>query len=73
MASTGSRRDRHSRSLRVQHRRLRWECVKRPVISCGFNGSHVFADGVAVNVVRAGAGHQFLGYIVGANNLLVNL
>ena len=31
---------------------LRWEGVECPVVGCGFDGGHVFAEGVAVDVVR---------------------
>ncbi|MFB9807891.1 hypothetical protein ACFFQF_23020 [Haladaptatus pallidirubidus] len=40
------------------------EGVERPVVSCVFDGSQMFAAGVPVNMERARAGHQFAGYIV---------
>ncbi len=36
---------------------LRWESVECPVVSRIFDGSHVFAECVAVDMVRARAGH----------------
>ena len=50
---------------------VRWECVKRPVVGCMFDGGHVFAEGVAVDVMRARAGHQFLSHVVDGDNVLV--
>ena len=47
------------------------EELKRPVVGCGFDGGHVFADGVAVAVVRVGAGHQFVRHVVDGDGVLV--
>ncbi len=50
---------------------LRWECVEHPVIRRVFDGGHMFAKGVAVDVMRARAGHQFLGHVVDGEGVLV--
>ncbi|ODR79246.1 hypothetical protein BG842_15640 [Haladaptatus sp. W1] len=44
---------------------------KRAVVSRNLDSGHVFADSVAVDVVRADAGHQFVGHIVGGDCVLV--
>ncbi len=49
----------------------RGESVKRPVVDCVFDGGHVFAEGVPVDVMRAGAGHQFVGHVVDGDGVLV--
>ncbi len=36
-----------------------------------FDCGHVLAGDVAVDVVRAGAGHQFLGHVVDGDSVLV--
>ncbi|SIR62658.1 hypothetical protein SAMN05421858_2980 [Haladaptatus litoreus] len=46
------------------------ECVECPMVSCGFDGGHVFAEGVAVNMVWARAGHQVLGHVVDGDSVL---
>jgi hypothetical protein len=50
---------------------LRWECLERPIVSRGFDGGHVFAEGVPVDVVRAGTSHQFVGHVVDGDHVLV--
>jgi hypothetical protein len=50
---------------------LRWERIERPIVGCVFDGSHVFAEGVPVDVMRARAGHQFLGHVVDGDSVLV--
>ncbi|WP_231190104.1 hypothetical protein [Haladaptatus sp. DYF46] len=50
---------------------LRREGVGRPVVGCVFDGGHVFADSVAVDVVRARTGHQFAGHVVDGDGVLV--
>ena len=47
------------------------EGVERPVARRGFDGSHVFAEDIAVDVMRAGAGNQFVGHVVDGNCVLV--
>ncbi len=47
------------------------EGLKRPVVRRGFDGGHVYAKGGSVNVVRACAGHQFVGHIVSINDVVV--
>ncbi len=46
------------------------ERIERPV-SCVFDGGHVFAEGVAMDVVRTRTGHQFLGHVVDEDCVLV--
>ncbi len=43
------------------------ERFKRAVVSCGFDGGHVFAEGVTVNVVWAGTGHRVARHVVDGN------
>jgi hypothetical protein len=50
---------------------LRWEGFECPVVGCGFDGGHVFAEGVPMDVMRAGAGHQFVGHVVDGHGVLV--
>ncbi len=50
---------------------VRGECVECSLFGCVFDGGHVFADSVAVDVVRARAGHQFVGYVVDGDCVLV--
>ena len=50
---------------------VRWECVEGPVVGCVLDGGHVFADGVAVDVMRTRTGHQFLGHVVDGDGVLV--
>ena len=70
--STGSQRGPHSRSLRVRSRlRPPKECVERPVVDCVFDCGHVFAEHVAVDVMRTGAGHQVLGHVVDGDGVLM--
>ncbi len=42
---------------------VRWECVERPVIGCVFDGGHMLAERVSVDVMRARAGHQVVGHV----------
>ena len=43
---------------------VRWERIERPVVDCSFDGGHVLAERITVDVMRACASHQFLGHIV---------
>ncbi len=44
---------------------------ERPVVGCVFDGGHVLADGIAVNVMRTRTGHQFVGHVVDGDNVVV--
>lgn len=50
---------------------VRWECVKRPAVGCVLDGGHVLAEGVPVDVVRAGASHEFFSHVVQRDDVLV--
>jgi hypothetical protein len=43
---------------------VRGEYIERPVIGCIFESGYMLAGDVAVNIVRAGAGHQVFGHVV---------
>ena len=47
------------------------ESVERPVVGCVLDGGHVFTECVAVDVVRAGTGHQVFSHVVDGNGVLV--
>ncbi|MCO8245387.1 MULTISPECIES: hypothetical protein [unclassified Haladaptatus] len=47
------------------------ECLECPVVGCGFDCGHVFAEGVAVDVMWAGTRHQVLGHVVDRDSILV--
>ncbi len=47
------------------------ERLERPVVGCVFDSGHVFAEGIAVDVVRARTGHQFVGHVVNGDHVLV--
>ena len=47
------------------------ESVERPVVGCVFDGGHVLAECVSVDVVRARAGHQFVSHVVDGDGVLV--
>jgi hypothetical protein len=47
------------------------EGVKRPVVDCVFDGDHVLAERVPMDVVRARAGHQFVSHVVDGHDVLV--
>ncbi len=50
---------------------LRRERIECPVVGCVFDGGHVLAEGVAVDVVRTRAGHQFVSHVVDGDCVLV--
>jgi hypothetical protein len=50
---------------------LRRERLERPIVGCVFDGDHVFAEGVAVDVMQAHTCHQFFGHIVDGDKVLV--
>ena len=50
---------------------VRWEGVEGSVVSCVFDGGHVFAESVAVDVMRTSAGHQVLCNVVNGDGVLV--
>jgi hypothetical protein len=50
---------------------FRWERRQSVVVRRGFDGGHVLAEGASVNVVRAGAGHQFVSHVVDGDSVLV--
>ncbi len=50
---------------------VRRERIERSIVDYVLNGSHVLAESVAVDVMRARAGHQFLGHVVDGNGVLV--
>lgn len=43
---------------------VRWEHLKHAVVGRVVDGSHVFAEGILVDVVRTRVGYQFLGNVV---------
>jgi hypothetical protein len=47
------------------------ECFKHPVAGCVLDGSKVLAKRASVNVVWAGARHQFVGHVVDGDGVLV--
>ena len=47
------------------------ECVERPVVGCVFDGGHVLAECVAVDVVRASVCHRVTGHVVDGDGVLV--
>jgi hypothetical protein len=44
---------------------------KSEPVHCVLDGSQVFAEGISMDVVRARAGHQFLGHVVDGDCVLV--
>ncbi len=50
---------------------LREESLERPIVSCGFDGSHVLTEGAPMDVVRARASHRIARHVIQRNNVLV--
>jgi hypothetical protein len=50
---------------------LRWERRQRAVVRRAFDGSHVLAERAPVNMVRTGARHRVIGYVVQREDIVV--